>query len=167
MNAWPSRRARASSMFAIKVLALSAALASAMGADYCNGISACSCTLLEASNATLKIDKLYRNCTECVLSHCTRNVQRMYLHGQEIQDIKKMAFYGMNGVKELHLTNNSLTRLEKGTFDGLTKLEYLYISENNIEYVEKGTFDRRYLPNLRHISIGGNPIELWHHNVTF
>lgn len=153
-------------MFA-KVLALSAVLVCAMGADYCNGISACSCTLLEASNATLKIDKLYRNCTECELSHCTRNVQRMYLHGQEIQDIKKMAFYGMNGVKELHLTNNSLTRLEKGTFDGLTKLEYLYISENNIEYVEKGTFDRRYLPNLKHISIGGNPIELWHHNISF
>merc|ERR1719378_1192443 len=91
---------------------------------------------------------------------------KCHLHEQDIVEIKRMAFYGLNSVKELHLTNNSLTRLEKGTFDGLTKLEYLYLSDNNIEFVEKGTFDRRYLPNLKEISIGGNPIELWHANVT-
>merc|ERR1712188_76273 len=97
------------------------------------------CHLEEQGNVTLRIDPLYRNCTN---SHRTRNVGRMYLHGQEIVDIKRMAFYGLNAVKELHLTNNSLTRLEKGVFDGLTKLEYLYLSDNNIEFVEKGTFDR-------------------------
>merc|ERR1711907_794286 len=106
------------------------------------GASSCKCHLQEQSNATLRVDALYRNCTECTVSHRTRNVGRMYLHGQDIVEIKRMAFYGLNSVKELHLTNNSLTRLEKGTFD------------------------RRYLPNLKEISIGGNPIELWHANVT-
>ena len=150
----------------LRWIVLCAMVLCVLAADYCNGASSCKCHLQEQSNATLRIDALYRNCTECTVSHCTRNVGRMYLHGQDIVEIKRMAFYGLNSVKELHLTNNSLTRLEKGTFDGLTKLEYLYLSDNNIEFVEKGTFDRRYLPNLKEISIGGNPIELWHANVT-
>ena len=135
-------------------------------ADYCNGAGPCKCQLEEQSNSTLRIQAYYRNCTDCVISMCTRNVGRMYLHGQDIVEIRRGAFYGLNAVKELHLTNNSLTRLEKGTFDYLTKLEYLFLSDNQIEYVEQGTFDRRYLPNLKQVSIGGNPIELWHANVT-
>eukprot|EP00794_Sanderia_malayensis_P010295 gene10295-11356_t len=84
-----------------------------------------------------------------VLNGLPRDVTRLILYKNYLQEIPPNAFKGLRYLKELYLYENFIAKIDRTAFSGLRRLKTLSLHHNKITKLENGTFsDLRSLESL-------------------
>lgn len=85
-----------------------------------------------------------------------KKVIKLSLIGCGIKRIEPFAFSELTNCDEISLTANELKEIRKNDFTGLNKLKKLYIIENKIKTMDYEAFK---LPTMEDLSLSRNPLE--------
>lgn len=70
-----------------------------------------------------------------------RDLEHLYLGGNQIELIEDRAFEGLHNLKTLSLCENKLKQINQQTFKGLSNVSRLFLHKNQIETIGAGAFD--------------------------
>jgi Leucine-rich repeat (LRR) protein len=95
-----------------------------------------------------------------------RNLEKLILDDQEVQEIKSKTFRNADNLRYLNLDNNLLQKIDEDTFDGAYQLTFLTVGTNKITVVHKDAFKK--LVELDFLDLHTNPTEtLWKIYINF
>jgi Leucine-rich repeat (LRR) protein len=82
------------------------------------------------------------------------NVNGLWVHGQNIQEIQADTFKDAKKLKWISLDDNSLTFLRADTFEGLPTLKSIWMQNNRLSAIHPKMFS--HLNNLMRLDLRGN-----------
>ncbi|XP_062981660.1 toll-like receptor 5 [Elgaria multicarinata webbii] len=80
------------------------------------------------------------------------------LNSNNINQIQKEAFFGLQSLERLYLSDNLLGELLAYSFKGLHNLIYLDLQHNHIGVIQEGTFE--HLPRLQEVYLRDNALKV-------
>lgn len=92
-----------------------------------------------------------------------RNLEKLDVIGQEVQEIQPRTFIRATKLRDLNLSNNYIKKLLGKSFEGAIDLENLFLDYNTIQEIHWATFIG--LSSLKQLNLGNNEIKSLHHNI--
>ncbi|KAK4877820.1 hypothetical protein RN001_010326 [Aquatica leii] len=87
-----------------------------------------------------------------------KNLTKLYLHHNDITDVRRDFFENCPNLAILNLSRNKLTRIYHNVFDDLHNLTHLDVSANSIAHLDPNSFSR--LINLEYLNLSRNYFDL-------
>ncbi len=86
--------------------------------------------------------------------HRLTTIADIQLRENEIKQVDKEAFNGLENLHSIDLSQNEIKILDKSTFSGLIKLREIWLNNNQLEMLDKNVFIG--LPDLKAIYLHEN-----------